>query len=289
MLRTVLITLCVAAAVLLLGAAAVVYSGVYPVGATRLHFQPVYALLETTMHRSVRRSARDVVTPPLGGAEQLRRGAACFRDKGGVCHGAPGVAQGEIGQGMQPLPGPLVDAHQHWAPQELYWIVKHGIRMSGMPAWEFRMSDSDLWSLVAFMQQLPELTPEAYAAATKPAYAVVPGGPLEPASCGFSVAERDAPAARPADVQRGRTALAQYACSACHTVPGITSSAAQVGPPLAGMARRGLIAGRLANTRDNMVTWLRHPRQVDPRTAMPDLGVTEADAHNIAAYLETLH
>ena len=59
--------------------------------------------------------------------------------------------------------------------------------------------------------------------------------------------------------------------------------------PLAGMARRGLIAGRLSNTRENMVTWLRAPQKVDPHTAMPDLRVTEADAHDIAAYLDTLH
>ena len=287
MLRTVFTTLCVAACVLLLAAAAVVYSGVYPVSATRQHFQFVYSLLEITMHQSVRLSARDVAVPPLDGAEQLRRGAACFRDKCVSCHGAPGVAQGEIGQGMQPLPGPLVDARQHWTPRELYWIVKHGIRMSGMPAWEFRMSDSDLWSLVAFMQQLPDLSPVAYAAATQPAYSAAPGPTL--VTCGFSATERDAPVTRSADVQRGRTALSQYACSACHTIPGVTSSSPQVGPPLAGMARRGVIAGRLPNTRENMVTWLRAPQKVDPHTAMPDLRVTEADAHDIAAYLETLH
>jgi mono/diheme cytochrome c family protein len=287
MLRTVFITLCVAACALLLAAAAVVYSGVYPVSATRQHFQSVYALLEITMRQSVRLSARDVAVPPLDGAEQLRRGAACFRDKCVVCHGAPGVAQGEIGQGMQPLPGPLVDARQRWAPRELYWIVKHGIRMSGMPAWEFRMSDGDLWSLVAFMQQLPDLSPEAYAKVTQTSYTVAAGPAVT--TCGFSPAERDAPVARGADVQRGRTALSQYACSACHTIPGVTSSSPQVGPPLSGMARRGLIAGRLSNTRENMVTWLRAPQKVDPHTAMPDLRVTEADARDIAAYLETLH
>lgn len=69
----------------------------------------------------------------------------------------------------------------------------------------------------------------------------------------------------------------------------MTGSPAQVGPPLDGMARRGLIAGRLANTRPNMVRWLRAPQQVDAHTAMPDLQVTEADANDIAAYLETLH
>jgi cytochrome c1 len=57
---------------------------------------------------------------------------------------------------------------------------------------------------------------------------------------------------------------------------------------LEGFASRTLIAGRLANTKENLVRWLRQPHQVDPLTAMPDMGVTEADARDIAAYLETL-
>ena len=58
---------------------------------------------------------------------------------------------------MQPLPGPLVDAHLHWRARELYWLTRHGIRMSGMPAWEYRLRDEEIWELVAFMQRLPEL------------------------------------------------------------------------------------------------------------------------------------
>ena len=69
----------------------------------------------------------------------------------------------------------------------------------------------------------------------------------------------------------------------------MTGSSPQVGPPLAGLAARRLIAGRLPNTPENMVRWLRQPRAVDPLTAMPDLEVTEADARDIAAYLGTLH
>jgi cytochrome c1 len=68
----------------------------------------------------------------------------------------------------------------------------------------------------------------------------------------------------------------------------VTSSSPHVGPPLAGIAGRTLIAGKLANTPDNMVRWLRHTKEVDPMTAMPELGVTEQDARDIAAYLATL-
>ena len=192
------------------------------------------------------------------------------------CHGAPGVAQADIGKSMQPVPGPLVDALQRWRPREIYWITRHGIKMSGMPAWEFRLDESQLWDVVAFVQALPDLTPQAYAQATGLAVAA-PRLEETPAS------------SRSSDVERGRLALAQYACQACHTIPGVTSSSPNVGPPLKGLASRSLIAGKLANTRDNLVRWVRHPKAVKPLTAMPDMGVSEADARDMAAYLATLH
>jgi mono/diheme cytochrome c family protein len=193
------------------------------------------------------------------------------------CHGAPGVAQGDIGKSMQPLPGPLVDARHHWKPRELYWLTKHGIRMSGMPAWEFRLSEEDLWSVVAFLARLPDLTPQQYAEATRVEASDARGAPAVP-SCGPAASEAPGQAG---DVERG-------ACNACHTIPGITSSFPNVGPPLAGIGGRSLIAGKLANTPDNMVRWLRRTHEVDALTAMPEMGVTEQDARDIAAYLAML-
>ncbi|RZA13030.1 MAG: c-type cytochrome, partial [Proteobacteria bacterium] len=92
-----------------------------------------------------------------------------------------------------------------------------------------------------------------------------------------------------ADMARGKRALYQYACNACHTIPGVTGSAPNVGPPLASMAKRQVIGGKLANTPDNMVRWLRHTREVDPLTAMPNMGMSERDARDVAAYLATLN
>lgn len=282
--KTVLLTF---AALGLAGAAAgalVVYGGLYNVAATVQHTQPVYSLLETAMHQSVKLRARNIETPKLDDERLVMRGAACFRDKCVQCHGAPGVAQGDIGKSMQPLPGPLVDARHHWKPRELYWLTKHGIKMSGMPAWEYRLSEEELWSVVAFLARLPDLTPQQYAEATR-----VEATGVQGASTGLAcgAAPGGAPV-RPGDVERGKRALHQYACSACHTIPGVTSSSPHVGPPLAGIAGRTLIAGKLANTPDNMVRWLRHTREVDPMTAMPELGVTEQDARDIAAYLAIL-
>ena len=161
--KTVLLTI---AALGLAGAAAgalVVYGGLYNVAATVQHTQPVHSLLETAMHQSVKLRARDIEPPRLDDERLVMRGAACFRDKCVQCHGAPGVAQNDIGKSMQPIPGPLVDAGRRWKPNELYWITRHGIKMSGMPAWEFRLADEEIWAVVAFMGQLPALSPRDYA------------------------------------------------------------------------------------------------------------------------------
>jgi len=91
-----------------------------------------------------------------------------------------------------------------------------------------------------------------------------------------------------ADVARGRQRIAEYGCASCHTIPGVRGSSARVGPPLRHLASRAYLAGVLANTPDNLVRWLRDPPAISPRTAMPDLGLSEADARDVAAYLLTL-
>lgn len=161
--KTVLWTLVVAGVLATGAAAAVVWGGLYDISATSQHTAPVYTLLQTTMHHSVKLRARDVEVPgDLRDAARVERGAVCFRDKCVQCHGAPGVAQDEIGRSMQPLPGPLIDAARHWKARELYWITRNGIKMSGMPAWEFRLPDEDLWALVAFLERLPALSTRDY-------------------------------------------------------------------------------------------------------------------------------
>ncbi|MEJ7688585.1 MAG: c-type cytochrome [Variovorax sp.] len=292
--KTILLTLTVLGLAAAAGAAAMVYGGLYNVAATEQHTQPMYSLLETAMRQSVRLRARNIVPPNLEDEGMVLRGAACFRDKCVQCHGAPGVAQDDIGKSMQPLPGPLVDAPQRWRARELYWLTKHGIKMSGMPAWDFRLSEEELWSVVAFLERLPYYTPRQYAEAAAPAIAAAKSPTAAAAdACGSGAAMQVANRAEvvanvPGEVRRGERALYQYACNACHTIPGITGSSPNVGPPLTGVASRALIAGKLGNTQDNMVRWLRHTREVDPLSAMPEMGVTERDARDIAAYLATL-
>lgn len=90
------------------------------------------------------------------------------------------------------------------------------------------------------------------------------------------------------DPTRGQGALLGYGCESCHTIPGVYGTMARVGPPLAGFARRHLIAGQLENTPDNAIQWIMNPQGIDPGNAMPNLNVTEDAARDIAAYLYTL-
>jgi cytochrome c len=89
------------------------------------------------------------------------------------------------------------------------------------------------------------------------------------------------------NVARGQTAFARYGCGGCHAILGMSAASGTVGPPLDGIAARGIIGGRLENKPDNMMLWIRHPQAVSPGTAMPELDVTERDARDIAAFLYT--
>jgi cytochrome c2 len=91
-----------------------------------------------------------------------------------------------------------------------------------------------------------------------------------------------------ANVQRGRALVSWYGCETCHSVPAPSPVRGNVGPPLAGIAKRAYLAGRLPNTPDNMLRWIQDPRQTDPQTLMPELGVTEQDGRDIVAFLYTL-
>jgi cytochrome c2 len=150
-------------------------------------------------------------------------------------------------------------------------VVKHGIKMTGMPAWQFRLADDDLWAVVAFVKQLPLLAVAEYRALEAP--------PPLPAVA----SAQGAP-----DARRGKRALEQYGCIGCHEIPGLVGPEARLGPPLHGIASRTMLGGVLPNSFDNMVLWLRAPQAFSPHSAMPMLGVTERDARDMAAHLGTL-
>jgi cytochrome c2 len=89
------------------------------------------------------------------------------------------------------------------------------------------------------------------------------------------------------NVARGQQAFGKYGCGGCHTVHHIPQAGGTVGPPLDGVAARGIIGGRLSNTPDHMRAWIEDPQKISPGTAMPNVGVTKQDSRDIAAFLYT--
>ena len=90
------------------------------------------------------------------------------------------------------------------------------------------------------------------------------------------------------DLQHGREVIGRVGCGSCHRIPGIAHAEGSAGPPLDGIATRSYVGGALPNIPANMAAWIQHPKEIDPATAMPDLGLTDAEARDVAAYLYTL-
>jgi mono/diheme cytochrome c family protein len=256
--------------------AALVGAGAYDVSSTDQHLAPTYRLLDFAMRRSVVVRARFVDVPPLDDAARRERGLRHYDRHCVTCHGAPGIAPDAFAFALTPAPANLVHTAATWRPEELYWVAREGLKMTGMPAWEGRLADDELWDVVAFLRELPALTPAEYRART---------GRRAPVAADVPVP----PGAADGDAQRGRQAIHRYGCSTCHAIPGIVGANAPVGPPLAGYARRTVIAGRLPHTPANLVRWLQAPQRIKPASAMPDLGLDDRDAADVAAYLRTLH
>ena len=107
-------------------------------------------------------------------------------------------------------------------------------------------------------------------------------------SCSQQELKRAAWSATGGNPDRGAAAISRYGCATCHTIPGIRGADALVGPSLEHVGSRSYVGGVLPNTPDNVIRWIQNPPRVDPLTAMPNLGVTESDARDIAGYLYTL-
>lgn len=152
----------------------VVYSGAYNVAATDPHADIVRWSFDTTMHRSVRGRADNIQTPDGVAAEQVKAGAETYAKTCAHCHGAPGVERENWATNMRPEPPELTHAAANWKPRELFWIVKHGIKMSGMPSFEPEHSDEQIWGIAAFVSQLPGMTADEYRSRTAGANAHQP-------------------------------------------------------------------------------------------------------------------
>lgn len=140
----------------------VVYTGAYNVAATEDHTPFGRWALDTTMHNSVSSRAGGIAAPARFTSAMISAGAGEYKEYCQHCHGGPGVTRAEWATGMLPMPPELHHAASEWTPSQVFWIVKHGIRMSGMPAFGDTESDQAIWNIAAFVEQLPAMTPEQY-------------------------------------------------------------------------------------------------------------------------------
>ncbi|TAM64235.1 MAG: DUF4440 domain-containing protein [Rhodanobacter sp.] len=156
------ITVVAVLAILAAGAVAFVYSGLYNIGADDHHTRPVFALLQTLRNRSIQMRSRDIKVPDLQDPQLILKGAGQYAAMCTDCHLNPGMTDSEIRPGLYPQPPNLSQVRLD--PRVAFWTIKHGIKMSAMPAWGFSHDDATIWSMVAFVQKLPGMTPAAYKA-----------------------------------------------------------------------------------------------------------------------------
>ncbi len=149
------------AAVGLIGGVLFVYFGVFNVAADEPHSKPAYWLMETVRERSIAVHAKGIKVPSLDDASMLMSGGADYNEMCSGCHLRPGVESSELRDALYPQP-PNLTKTKRANPAETFWIIKHGVKMSAMPAWGATHDDRRMWAMVAFLQQLPRLTPAQY-------------------------------------------------------------------------------------------------------------------------------
>ena len=135
-------------------------SGLYDVGADSQHWPLTYEILQIVRDRSIRTRSRHLRAPDLNDPQLVLKGAGQYAAMCVGCHLAPGKKGSEVREGMYPQPPNLSKVRVD--PRDAFWVIKHGIKMSGMPAWGLSHDDATIWSMVAFLQKLPGFTPQQY-------------------------------------------------------------------------------------------------------------------------------
>jgi mono/diheme cytochrome c family protein len=151
-------------ALVLLAIASVVYihSGRFDVAASSPDSVFAQWVLDTTMTHSVAARAASVDQSPNFTDDMVRDGFEHYDEMCTVCHAGPGIGQSEISKGLNPQAPNLSDAVKEWTPRELFWIVKHGVKMTGMPSFGATHTDQEVWSIVAFIEKLPGMSADQY-------------------------------------------------------------------------------------------------------------------------------
>jgi mono/diheme cytochrome c family protein len=144
------------------GGAVFIGSGVYDIGADDHHTNLVLAVIERLREHSIAARMRSLEVENVSDPARLAAGAQRYAAHCVSCHLAPGVTKSDIRPGLYPHPPNLAQEDMQSVPRA-FWIIKHGIKMSAMPAWGKTLDDAAIWELVAFVRKLPEMTPETYA------------------------------------------------------------------------------------------------------------------------------
>jgi mono/diheme cytochrome c family protein len=141
-----------AVAAIVAGGLAFMESGIYDVSASSGHNPLVAWVLHETYMQSLHRHAKNIVVPAdLVSAANFQAGARLYNSTCVYCHGAPGRELSSIGQGILPLAPPLLDAHRRNNPKLMFWVIKNGVKMTGMPSFGKTQSDQAMWQLAAFL------------------------------------------------------------------------------------------------------------------------------------------
>jgi mono/diheme cytochrome c family protein len=146
------------AAAAMLGAAFIL-SGVYNVAASARHFYLTEWVLELLLSRSIDTQSAGVEAPDLSDPALVRLGARHFVSGCQPCHSGPGLEPSPIAQGMYPAAPPLGDNVHDWKDRELFFIIRHGLKYTGMPQWAGYARGDEVWALVAFVRHLRAMTP----------------------------------------------------------------------------------------------------------------------------------
>jgi mono/diheme cytochrome c family protein len=150
-------------------AAAVVYAGVYNIGADVRHTKVVYWIITQLRDRSIAVRAEGLRPPAdLMSQARITAGAGLYASNCTGCHLAPDMDGTAISQGLYPTPPQFAGKLDHSAKQE-FWMIKHGVKLTAMPAWGRTHSDDQMWDMVAFVRTLPSLSPDQYQAIVKTA------------------------------------------------------------------------------------------------------------------------
>ena len=141
-----------------------VYAGIYNIGADAPHSGLVYNVLQELRDRSVANGARGIQPPAdLNSPKRIAAGAGLYAEMCTGCHLGPGIEKSEMSQGLYPQ-APELARGTDLSPAQQFWTIKHGIKLTAMPAWGKTHSDELIWDMVALLQRLPKLSPEQYKA-----------------------------------------------------------------------------------------------------------------------------